>query len=118
MVQVPTDSNIWQVEGDNKRIDKLHDYTSGVPSGLIPNGGFVEQEAPNTLEIISYDIMGEMNAANFLARRSLEDMRTTEGRYRGHQVMLKAAKEGEVPTEGPLTRRFRPGNREPTFRAE
>ena len=99
-----------QVEGDKERMDKLHDYARRIHSGLTFNGGLVEQEGPNTLERGSYDIMGEMNAANFLASRSLEDMRT--------KVMLKAALEGAVPTEGHLTRRFKPGNREQTIRAE
>ena len=70
------------------------------------------------MEVMGCDMMGEVNAANVLARRNLEDMRTTEGEYRGRKVMLKAALEGAIPTEGPLTRRFRPGSREQTIRAE
>ena len=45
-------------------------------------------------------------------------MRTTEGQYRGHKVMLKAGLEGAAPTEKPLTRRFRPGNRKQAIRAD
>ena len=35
--------------------------------------------------VISYDVLGEMNAGNFLARRSLQDMQATEGQYRRYQ---------------------------------
>ena len=41
--------------------------------------GFVEHEAPDLQTIVSYDALGELNAGNFLARRSLEDMQGTEG---------------------------------------
>ena len=80
-----------QVDDDNERIDKLRDYTRGFHSGLILNGGFVEEEVLGFLETVSCDMLGEIFAANF--RRSLEDMRTMEGRYRGRKVMLKAALE-------------------------
>ena len=104
-----------QVEGAHDRIGFLQDYNSG----LIFNGGCVKDEVPYTLEIVSYDMMGEINAANFLIRRSLDGMRTTEGHYRRHKVMLKPGLEGAVPTEGPsLTRRFKPVNREQTIRVE
>ena len=46
--------------------------------------GFVENEVPNRQTIVSYDVLGELNAGNFLARRSLEDMQATEGQYWGH----------------------------------
>ena len=84
-----------QAAVDNVRIDELRDYTRKIHSGLILNGGFVEEEVPGTLEIFSYDMIGKINAAN-LARRSLEDVGTMEGRYRGQKVMLKAALEGAV----------------------
>ena len=63
---------IDQKEGDERRIDKLVDYSRRIHSGLILHGGFVGQEALDTLAIISYDMVGEINAGNFLARRSLE----------------------------------------------
>ena len=37
-------------------------------------------------------------------------MRSTRGQYHGHTVMLKAATQGAVPTDGRGPRRFRPGN--------
>ena len=43
-----------------------------------------------------------------LARRSLEDMQSTEGYYDGHRVMLEAANQGANPSEGPWNRIFRP----------
>ena len=60
----------------------------------------------------SPDVLGELSAGNFLARRSLENMQATEGQYCGHRVMLKAATDGATPSEGPLNRRFRIANRE------
>ena len=60
----------------------------------------------------------EMNAEHYLARRSLEDMQATEGLYYGHQVMLQAAMDGANPTERPLYKRFKPGNRELSIRQE
>ena len=39
-------------------------------------------------------------------------MQRTAGLFYGHQVMLQAAMNGANPTEGPLYRRFRPGNRD------
>ena len=65
----------------------------------------------------SYDVLGEMNAGNFLVRRSLEDMPATEGQYRYHRVMLQGATDGAIPSDGPLNKMFRPGNRERYHRA-
>ena len=45
-------------------------------------------------------------------------MRSTEGQYEGHGVMSEAANQGAIPSEGPLTRSFRPGNRALSMRAE
>ena len=73
-----------------------------------------EHEAPNIPTIISYDVLQELNAGNFLAvlaRRSLEDMQASEGQYWGHAVMLKAATDGAAPSEGSLNRMFKIGNR-------
>ena len=52
--------------------------------------GFVEQQEPDTRTIIACDVLSELNAGNFFARRRLEDMRSTSGRYHGHSVMLQA----------------------------
>ncbi|CAK9082732.1 unnamed protein product [Durusdinium trenchii] len=49
--------------------------------GLILNGCLTEHEVPNIPTIIAYDTLQELNAGNFLARRSLEDMQATEGQY-------------------------------------
>ena len=78
---------------------------------MILNEGLIEHEVPNIQAIIS-DVLGELNAGNFLARRSLEDTQATEGQYWGHRVMLKAATDGATPSEGPLNRVFKIGNRE------
>ena len=43
-------------------------YARRIHCGLILNGGFLEQEEPDTLTIISYDMVGETNAGNYLAR--------------------------------------------------
>ena len=94
---------IKENEGDEHQIDLLRDYARRIHSGLILNGGFVERETPDTEAIISYDMMGEINAANFLARRSLENMRPTEEQYDGRRVMLEAANQGAVPSDGPWT---------------
>ena len=80
----------------------LQDYARRIHSGLILNGGFVEGETPNTPAILSFDILSEINAGNYLARRSLEAMQATEGWYEGHRVMLEAANEGANPSQGPL----------------
>ena len=72
----------------------------------------MERQVPDLQIVISYDVLGEMNASNFLARRSLEDMRATAGQFQDHHVMLQAALDGATPSEGPLNRRFNTGNRE------
>ena len=74
--------------------------------------GFVEHEVPNLHTTIQYDVLGELNAGNFLARRSTEDMLATDGECWGHKVMLQAATDGAISSEGRLNRRFRIGNRE------
>ena len=110
-------SVIKDCEDGGHQIDLLRDYARRIQCGLILNGGFVEKGTPNTQTLISYDMMGEINAGN-LARRSLEEMRFTEGHYEGHRVMLEAANQGAIPSEGPLTKAFRPGNRELSMRAD
>ena len=45
-------------------------------------------------------------------------MRATEGQYQGYRVMLQAAMDGATPSEGPLNRMFRAGNREHSKRVE
>ena len=62
------------------------------------NGGFVERQDPDARGIISYDMLRELNAGNYLARRSLEDMRSTAGQSQGRHVMLQAANQGAVPS--------------------
>ena len=85
---------------------------------MILRGGFVDRETPTTQAILSYSIMSEINAGNFLARRSLEAIQATEGWYAGHRLMLEAANEGANPSGGPLNRTFRVGNRESSMRSE
>lgn len=45
-------------------------------------------------------------------------MQATEGHYEGHRMVLEAANEGANPSEGPLNRTFRPGNRDMSIRSE
>ena len=114
---VELESMIRECEDDGHQIDLLRDYARRTHCGLILNGGFVEKETPNTQTLISYDMMGGINAGN-LARRSLEDLRPTEGHYESHRVMLEAANQGAIPSEAPLTKAFRPGKRDLSMRAE
>ena len=44
-------------------------------------GGFTDPDTPDTTTISAYDVLQELNAGNFLARRSLEDMQATPGQY-------------------------------------
>ena len=81
--------------------DILRSYARRLHCGLVLNGGFAARQTPDTQTVISYDVLGDMNAGNFLARRSLEDMRATEGQYQGYRVMLPAAMDGATPSEGP-----------------
>ena len=83
---------------DISQIDVLRDYARRTLCGLILNGGFVEKETPNRQTTITYDMMGEINAGNFLARRNLEDVRSTEGQYEGHRVMLARSSQSESST--------------------
>ena len=64
----------------------------------------------------AYDALQELNPGNFLARRGLEDMQASTEQYWGHQVMLKAATDGATPSEGPLNKMFKIGNREISMR--
>ena len=61
---------IWREEELEHEVDLLRDYARRVA-------------------ILSYDILSEINAGNYLARRSLEAMQSTEGWYEGHRVMLE-----------------------------
>ena len=56
-------------------------------------------------------MIAKTNAANYLVRSSLENMRSTRGQHHGH-TMLEAATQGAVPTDGPRSKQFRPGNAE------
>ena len=49
-------------------------------------------------------MIAKTNAANYLVRSSLENMRSTRGQHHGH-TMLEAATQGAVPTDGPGSRR-------------
>ena len=77
-----------------------HNCARRIHCELILSGGSTEHETPNIPTIIAYDVLQELNAGNFLARRSLEDMQASEGQYWGHRVMLKAATDGATPSEG------------------
>ena len=73
--------------------------------------GFVEREAPSRQAILSYNILSEINAGNYLARRSFEVMQATEGWYEGHH-------EGANPSEGLLNEAFTKENREESMGPE
>ena len=66
--------------------------------GLILNGGSTTPETPDVPTIIAYDVLQELNAGNFLARKSLEDMPASTEQYWGHKVVLKAAADGATPS--------------------
>ena len=76
------------------------------------------RETPTTQVILSYNILSEINAGNFLARRSLETLHATEGWYPGYRVMLEAPNEGANPSEGPLSKTFTRGNRDAPMRSD
>ena len=59
-------------EEDDHQVDALRSYMRGLHCGLIPSGGFIEDEEPEPLHRQAYDIISESNAANYLARRDLE----------------------------------------------
>ena len=109
---------IWREEELEERINVLRNDARRIHCGLVLNGGFVEHEVPDLQTVISYDALGEMNAGNFSARRSLEDTQATGGQYWGHRVMLRAATDGAAPSEGPLNRIFKIGNREISTREQ
>ena len=107
-------------EDHGHQIDLLRGYAGRTQSGLFFKGGFAEKETLKTQTLITLDsdMMGEINAGNLLARRSLEDMTSTGGQYEDHRVMLEAANQGALPSEGPVTKAFTPGNRKLSVREE
>ena len=111
-------NEIREFEDYEERVDLLHSYVRRIRRGLILNGCFTQHEVPDLQTIVAYDMLGKLNAGNFLARRRLEDLQTTEVQYWGHQVMLKVARDGATPLEGPLKRMFQIGNREISIREQ
>ena len=73
---------------------------------------------PETPDVLAYDVLQGLNAGNFLARRSLEDMQASTDQYWGHTVMLTAATDGATPSEGPVNKMFKIGNREISIREQ
>ena len=108
---------IWREEELEEKLETLQEYARRIHCGAILNGCFVEREVPSRQAILSYNILSEINAGNYLARRSFEAMQATEGWYEGHRVMLEAAREGANPS-GLLNRIFRKGNREVAMGSE
>ena len=105
-------------EEDEHEVGLRRDYARRMhsDSGLILSGGFVERETPkHKPSSTACDILGEVNAGNYLARRTLEAVQATEGWYEGERAM--SANEGANPSEGPLNITFRPGNREMSIRS-
>ena len=99
---------IWREEELEDKLDTLQNHDRRIHSGLTLNGGFVERESPTTQAVLSYNIMSEINAGNYLGRKSLEAVQDTEGWYEGRRVMVEA----------PLNRTFRRGSREVAIRSE
>ena len=58
-------------EENGHRVDNLGNYARRIHSGLILNGGLVEQDEPDFLQTISYDMLGELNEANLLSQKEL-----------------------------------------------
>ena len=118
------DSRIEDLEGDanevnyGDKIERLRNYARRIHCGLILMGGFTEPDTPDTATISAYDALQELNAGNFLARRSLEDMQASTEQYWGHKVMFKKATDGATPSEGPLSKIFNIGNREISMRGQ
>ena len=89
---------IWREEELEDKLDARQDYARRIRSGLSLIGYFVERESSTTQAVPSYNIMSEINAGNYLARRSLEAMQDTEGWYEGRRVKVEAANEGANPS--------------------
>ena len=69
-------------EDYDNQVDLLGSYTRRLHCGLISVGvGFVEELEPDTMHRVNYDMTSETNAAFYLARRSLEGLRSTRGQY-------------------------------------
>ena len=59
-------------EADEEKIERLRNYARATHCGLVLMAGFTEPETPDTARVSAYDVLQELNAGNFLARRSLE----------------------------------------------
>ena len=89
LTMVEIEYMIDQKDEDQRRTDNLTDYARRFHCGLILYGGFVEEQAPDTLTIISHDMLGGTHAGNYLTKRRLEDMRSIRGDYHGHSVTIQ-----------------------------
>ena len=76
-------------------------YARRIHGGLILNGGFVEDEEVTSWRRPGYDMISEIHAAIHVARRSLEHLMYTTGRYSKRELLLEAASPGAVPSDGP-----------------
>ena len=76
---VEIEYNIYMKEEDILQVENLIGHTRRIHGGLILNGGFVEELEPDSLHRVSYDMIAETNAGNYLARRSFEGLRSTRG---------------------------------------
>ena len=90
---VEIECNIDRKEENTLQAENFMSYTGRIHCGWVLNGGY------QILYRVSYDVIAETNAGNYLARRSLEDLRSTRGQYHGHTVLLQAAR-GAVPSDG------------------
>ena len=84
--------------------DLLESYARRIHCGLILNGGFAEEEDPDRMQRQAHELVNEGNAANYPARRSLADLRSTSEQYSGHDTMLLASTQQPIPSRGPASR--------------
>ena len=55
--------------------------------------------------VCSYETIAQTNAGNYLARRSLEDVRSSAGQYH-----VRTATQVAIPSEGPTNKIFKPAS--------
>ena len=101
-------------EKEEHQVDTLRSCTKRFHCGLILNGGSIEDEELDGTHRQADDMIAEANAANYLARRSLEDLRSASGQVSGLDTLLKAASPGAILSDGPASTSFRSGNPECT----
>ena len=88
-----------ETEDHEERVTILHSYAKKIYCGLILNGGFVEQKVPDLHTVISFDVLGEMNAGPLNSQKAAKKIpirRTTEQMFRAGNRELSIREEDEV----------------------